>query len=249
MRKYRDFLEQLRKGEEDIGDIQQLLEKWKRLTDTRAELAKKNGILEENLEIKKSKYQDIYKNFLSESLRYNNLINEVDKQLNANSEQGGLLQQGTQRENINDKINELYDLFTKLEYVLGRWDEVQKEMKNIVVTSAKKDEDSKEKQVTYFEMKRAWEDFRKNMDLYKEEEYSRSRSLFYTWDRVRDLNETLISNKGKLENEKNLKNKKITDDITKKNGKLEQLVKKQENDLYEKMSKLQIDVEKELNKL
>lgn len=55
-------------------------------------------------------------------------------------------------------------MFTKLEYVLGRWDEVQKEMKNIVVTNTKKDEDSKEKQITFFEMKRAWEDFRQNID-------------------------------------------------------------------------------------
>jgi len=61
-------------------------------------------------------------------------------------------------------------LFTKLEYVLGRWDEVQKEMKNIVVTNTKKDEDSKEKQITFFEMKRAWEDFRQNIDEYKETE-------------------------------------------------------------------------------
>jgi len=50
-----------------------------------------------------------------------------------------------------------------LEYVLGRWDEVQKEMKNIVVTNTKKDEDSKEKQITVVEMKRTWEDFRKNL--------------------------------------------------------------------------------------
>lgn len=97
----------MRQGEEDIGDIQQLLEKWKRLTDTRSELAKKNTTLEENLELKKNRYQDIFKNFLSESLRYNNLINEVDKQLNANAEQSGIIQQGNQRENINDKINEL----------------------------------------------------------------------------------------------------------------------------------------------
>lgn len=107
MRKYKEFLEQLRQGEEDIGDIQQLLEKWKRLTDTRSELSKKNTMLEENLEAKKNRYQDIFKNFLSESLRYNNLINEVDKQLNANAEQSGIIQQGNQRENINDKINEL----------------------------------------------------------------------------------------------------------------------------------------------
>jgi len=45
----------LRQGEEDIGDIQQLLEKWKRLTDTRSELAKKNTMLEENLETKKNR--------------------------------------------------------------------------------------------------------------------------------------------------------------------------------------------------
>jgi len=31
----------------------------------------------------------------------------VDKQLNANAEQSGIMQQGNQRENINDKINEL----------------------------------------------------------------------------------------------------------------------------------------------
>lgn len=127
-------------------------------------------MLEESLEAKKNKQQDIFKNFLSESLRYNNLINEVDKQLNANSEQSGIILQGNQRENINDKINELQDLFTKLEYVLGRWDEVQKEMKNIVVTNTKKDEDSKEKQITVFEMKRTWEDFRKNLELQKEDE-------------------------------------------------------------------------------
>jgi len=48
--------------------------------------------------------------------------------------------------------------------VLGRWGEVQKEMKNIVVTNTKKDEDSKEKQITFFEMKRTWEDFRKNLE-------------------------------------------------------------------------------------
>ena len=64
-------------------------------------------MLEESLEAKKNKQQDIFKNFLSESLRYNNLINEVDKQLNANSEQSGIILQGNQRENINDKINEL----------------------------------------------------------------------------------------------------------------------------------------------
>lgn len=107
MRKQKEFLEQLRQGEEDIGDIQQLLEKWKRLTDTRKDLSAKNTMLEESLEAKKNKQQDIFKNFLSESLRYNNLINEVDKQLNANSEQSGIILQGNQRENINDKINEL----------------------------------------------------------------------------------------------------------------------------------------------
>lgn len=55
MRKYKEFLEQLRQGEEDIGDIQQLLEKWKRLTDTRKDLSTKNTMLEESLEAKKNK--------------------------------------------------------------------------------------------------------------------------------------------------------------------------------------------------
>jgi len=45
----------LRQGEEDIGDIQQLLEKWKRLTDTRKDLSSKNTMLEESLEAKKNK--------------------------------------------------------------------------------------------------------------------------------------------------------------------------------------------------
>lgn len=123
-------------------------------------------------------------------------------------------------------------------------------MKNIVVTNTKKDEDSKEKQITFFEMKRAWEDFRQNIDLFKENEYSRARSLFQGWDRVRDLNETYISNKGKYETEKlNRMKNRTDDDMPTKSSKLEMLVRKQEADLNEKIDKLYVDVERELNRM
>jgi len=43
------------------------------------------------------------------------MINEVDKKLNENIENSQTLQNNANKENINDKINELFDLFTKLE--------------------------------------------------------------------------------------------------------------------------------------
>mmetsp|Transcript_40323 Transcript_40323/g.87913 ORF Transcript_40323/g.87913 Transcript_40323/m.87913 type:complete len:238 (+) Transcript_40323:735-1448(+) len=106
-------------------------------------------------------------------------------------------------------------------------------MKNIVVTNTKKEDSSKEKVLTTFEMKRAWENFRAELDLYKEEEFGRARNLFFSWDRVRDFNETLTVTRNKSDKDKTLL----------------PLLHKQESSMFAKLDKAEKDTQREVDSM
>jgi chromosome segregation ATPase len=87
MKKYKEFLEHIKGKDEDIGDIQQLLDKWSMLVKCKENLQKKNNKLLNELESKKNVIKDQTNDFSAKSMQNNNTINELDKQLNIATEQ------------------------------------------------------------------------------------------------------------------------------------------------------------------